>query len=199
MVTLHGKKSKKTKIPKTWNNSKEKLGLIRSPGKETGGNIRRTDLKILLLFSCPTLCNPMNCSMPGYPIPHHHPTFAQIHVHCIGDAIQPSHSLRPSSPSALSLSQHQGHFQRVLWPWQLCTKCQFDTEYFPVHMNLKSKFSLISLALRIICAYFSLNQLNRAHLWINLSSNIQNKDTYIIYLLLFSHQVTSESSRPHGL
>ena len=155
-----------------------------------------------MLFNHPVmsiLWDPMDWSTPDLPVTHHLLKFAQVHVHCIGDAIQPSHSLRPSSPSALSLSQHQGHFQGVLWPWQLCIKCQFDTEYFPVHMNLKSKFSLISLALRIICAYFSLNQLNRAHLWINLSSNIQNKDIYIIYLLLFSHQVTSESSRPHGL
>ena len=55
----------------------------------------------------------MVCSMPGLSVPHHLPKFAQVHVHCIGDAIQPSHSLRPSSPSALSLSQHQGLFQWV--------------------------------------------------------------------------------------
>ena len=42
--------------------------------------------------------------------PTHLPNFAQVHVHCIGDAIQPSHP-QPSSPSALSLSQHQGLFQ----------------------------------------------------------------------------------------
>ena len=58
--------------------------------------------------SCPTLCNPMHCSMPGLSVPHHLPKFAQIHVHCIGDAIQPFHPLMPSSPSALSLSQHLG-------------------------------------------------------------------------------------------
>ena len=55
--------------------------------------------------SHPTLCNPMDCSTPGLPVPVHLPKFAQIHVHCIGDAIQPSHSLMPSSP-ALNLSQH---------------------------------------------------------------------------------------------
>ena len=57
--------------------------------------------------SCLTLCNPMDCSTPGLPVPHHFPKFAQVHVYCIGDAIQPSHPLMPSSPSALSLSQHQ--------------------------------------------------------------------------------------------
>ena len=40
--------------------------------------------------------------------PTHLPNFAQVHVHCIGDAIQPSHPLTPSSPSVLNLSQHQG-------------------------------------------------------------------------------------------
>ena len=40
--------------------------------------------------SYPTLCNPMDCSMPGLPVPHSLPWFAQVHVHCIGNAFQPS-------------------------------------------------------------------------------------------------------------
>ena len=48
--------------------------------------------------SCPTLCDPMNCSTPGLPVHHQLPEFAQVHVHCIGDAVQPSHPLMPSSP-----------------------------------------------------------------------------------------------------
>ena len=63
--------------------------------------------------SCPTLCNPMNCSTPGFPVLHHLPEFAQIHIHWVCDAIQPFHPLSPSSPSALNLSQHQGRFQWV--------------------------------------------------------------------------------------
>ena len=50
------------------------------------------------------LCNPMDCSTPGLPVPHHLPKFAQVHIHCIGDVIQPSHPLTPSFPSALDLS-----------------------------------------------------------------------------------------------
>ena len=61
--------------------------------------------------SCLTICDPMDCSMPGLPVHHQLPKFAQVHVHCIGDAIQSSHPLMPSSPSALNLSQHQGLFQ----------------------------------------------------------------------------------------
>ena len=61
--------------------------------------------------SCLTLCNPMDCSMLDLPVPHDLLEFAQVHVHCISDAIQLSHSLMPSSPSDLNLSQHQGFFQ----------------------------------------------------------------------------------------
>ena len=59
---------------------------------------------------CLTLCDPMNCSMPGFPVLHHLLELAQTHVHRVGDAIQPSHPLPPPSPYALSLSQHQGLF-----------------------------------------------------------------------------------------
>ena len=62
---------------------------------------------------CLTLCNPMDCSKPGLSVPHHLLEFTQIHVHWIGDAIQPFHPLLPSSPFAFNLSQHQDLFQWV--------------------------------------------------------------------------------------
>ena len=62
---------------------------------------------------CPTLCNPMDWSTPGFLVLHCPLKFAQIHVHWVGDAICPSNPLLPSSPSAYSLSQHQGLFQWV--------------------------------------------------------------------------------------
>ena len=61
--------------------------------------------------SCPTLCDPMNRSTPGLPVHHQLLEFTQTHVHRVGDAIQPSHSLSSPSPPALNLSQHQGLFQ----------------------------------------------------------------------------------------
>ena len=61
--------------------------------------------------SCQTLCNPMDCSMPGLPVPHHFLEFAQVHVHCISDAVQPSHPLTSPFPPTLNLSQHLGLFQ----------------------------------------------------------------------------------------
>ena len=60
---------------------------------------------------CPTFCDPMDCSTPGFPVLHHLPELAQIHVHWVIDAIQPSHPLPPPSPPAFSLSQHPGIFQ----------------------------------------------------------------------------------------
>ena len=61
---------------------------------------------------CLTLCDPTDCNTPGLPVPRPLLKFAQVHFHCVSDAIQPSHPLTPSS-SALNLSQHQGLFQWV--------------------------------------------------------------------------------------
>ena len=63
--------------------------------------------------SCPTLCNPIDWSMPGSSVLIYLLEFAQNHAHWVSDAIQPAHSLLPSSPPVLNLSQHQGLFQWV--------------------------------------------------------------------------------------
>ena len=59
---------------------------------------------------CPVLCDPMNCSTPGFPVLHYLSEFSQTLVHCVYDAIQLSHPLSPTSP-AFSLSQHRDLFQ----------------------------------------------------------------------------------------
>ena len=59
----------------------------------------------------PTLCDPMNHSMPGLPVHHHLPEFTETHVHRVSDAIQPSHPLSSPSPPAANPSQHQSLFQ----------------------------------------------------------------------------------------
>ena len=61
--------------------------------------------------SCPTLCNPMDCSTPGFPVHDKLLEFTQTHVHRVGDASQPSHPLLSPFPPAFNLSQHQGLFQ----------------------------------------------------------------------------------------
>ena len=55
----------------------------------------------------------MDCNMPGFPVLHHLPEFAQTHVHWVSDAIQPCYPLLLPSPPALSLSEHHGLFQWV--------------------------------------------------------------------------------------
>ena len=63
--------------------------------------------------SCLTLCDPMNCSMPGLPVHHQLPEFTKTRVHRVSDAIQPSHPLSSPSPPAANPSQDQGLFQWV--------------------------------------------------------------------------------------
>ena len=61
--------------------------------------------------SCPTLYDPMNCSMPGLPVHHQLLESTETHVHCVSDATQPSHPLSSPSPPAFNLSQHQDLFK----------------------------------------------------------------------------------------
>ena len=79
-------------------------------------------LNIIIQFSsvaqsCPTLCDPTHCSMPGFPVHHQLPELAQTHVRQVGDEIQPSHPLSSPSPPAFNLSQHQGLFKWVSLSW----------------------------------------------------------------------------------
>ena len=62
-------------------------------------------------YLCPTLCNPMDCGMPGFPVHHQLPELAQTRIHRVRDAIKLSHPLLSPSPPAFNLFQHQGLFQ----------------------------------------------------------------------------------------
>ena len=61
--------------------------------------------------SCPTLCDPMDCSTPRFPVHHQLRELTQTHVHWVGDAIQPSQPLSSPPPPAFNLSQHQSLFK----------------------------------------------------------------------------------------
>ena len=58
--------------------------------------------------SCPALCDPMDCSMPGFPVHYQLPEPTKTYVHWFSDVIQPSHPLSSPSPATFNLSQHQG-------------------------------------------------------------------------------------------
>ena len=79
--------------------------------------------------SCPTLCDPMNRSMPGLPVHHQLPQFIQTHVHWVSDAIQPSHPLLSPSPPAFNLSQHQGLFKWVSSSYQVANVLEFQLQH----------------------------------------------------------------------
>ena len=79
--------------------------------------------------SCPTLCDPMDCSTPGLPVHHQLLELTQTHVHWVSDAIQPSYSLSSSSPPAFSLSQHPGLFQWVGSSLQVAKVLEFQLQH----------------------------------------------------------------------
>ena len=85
--------------------------------------------------SRPTLCDPMDCSTPGFPVHHQLPEYTQTHVHWVGDAIQPFYPLSSLSPPALNLSQHQGLFKwvssldQVAKYWSFCFSISPSNEY----------------------------------------------------------------------
>ena len=76
---------------------------------------RKKAVLVFSLFtqSCPALCEPMDCSMPGLPVHHQLPEFTQTHCHWVSNASQPSHPLSSPSHPTFNLSKHQGVFKRV--------------------------------------------------------------------------------------
>ena len=79
--------------------------------------------------SCPTLCNPMDCSMPGLPVHHQLAEFTQTHVHWVGIAIQPSYPLSSLSSPTFNLSQHQGLFKWVSSSHQVAKVLEFQLQH----------------------------------------------------------------------
>ena len=89
--------------------------------------------------SCPTLCDPIDCSMPGLPVHHQLPEFTQTHVHWVGDAIQPSHPLPSPSPT-FSLSKYQGLFQWVSSSPQVDKGPEFQLQFQSVQCIFRTDF-----------------------------------------------------------
>ena len=90
--------------------------------------------------SCLTLCDPMDCSTPGFPVHHQLPDLTQTHVHQVSDAIQPSHPLLSPSLPGFNLSQHQGLFQWVCSSHQVAKVLELllQHESFNEHSGLIS-------------------------------------------------------------
>ena len=98
-------------LPFFWEEGSDIPNVIKCPWKPCGvqvWNCRRSATQ-----SCSILCDPVDCSMPGFPVLHCLPDLAQTHVLWVDGAIQPSHPLPSPFPPAFSVSQHQGLFQWV--------------------------------------------------------------------------------------
>ena len=91
---------------------------------------------------CPTLCYPMDCSTPGFPVHHQLPELTQTHAHRVDDAIQPSYPLLSPSPPAFSLSQHQSLFQWVSSSHQMARVLEFWASASVLPINIQDWFPL---------------------------------------------------------
>ena len=103
--------------------------------------------------SCPTLCDPMNCSTPGFPVHHQLLESTRTNVHQVDDAIQPSHPLSSPSPPTLNLSQHQGLSKelalRMRWPnyWNFSFNISPSNEHPGLIFRIVGQISLQSKGL----------------------------------------------------
>ena len=101
--------------------------------------------------SYPTPCDPMDWSMPGFPVLFYLPEFAQTHVHWVSDTIWLSHPLLPASPPALSFPQDQGLFQWVSllirWPkyWSFSFNISPFNEYSGLIFFRIDRFDLFAV------------------------------------------------------
>ena len=138
-------------------------------------------------MSCLTLCNPMDCSTPHFPLLHCLLELSETNVHWMGDAIQPSHLLSPPYPPALNLSQHQSFpmswlFASGIGVYIRNTLCQsIGTSASVLSMNIQSWFPLGLTGLMILL-FKGLSSLLQPH-----SSKVSILWCSIFFLVQLSH------------
>ena len=88
----------------------------------------RARVRMLSFFSHVWLCDAMNCSMPGFPVLHYLPEFAQTHVHWVGDAIQPPHPLLPPFPASCSFPRKRCQIKLPMY-WSFSYRISPSSEY----------------------------------------------------------------------
>ena len=111
------------------------LSLGRSPKIRTFLSPTLINIAVVVLaLSRVWLCDPVDCSMPDFPVFHYLLEFAQTHVHWVGDTIQPSHPPSPPSPPALNFPQHQGLFHNKYY----CTIFTSFLLIFPFDQQLQT-------------------------------------------------------------
>ena len=90
--------------------------------------------------SCLTLSDPVDYRMPGFPVHHQLPELAQIHVHHVSDAFQPSYPLLSPSPLTFNLFQHQGLFQWVSSSHQVAKILKFQLQHQSFQWMFRTDF-----------------------------------------------------------
>ena len=119
--------------------------------KNYGSGSQASTCRCSVPQSCLTLCEPVDCSTSGFPVHHQLLELAQTHVHCISDAVQPSHPLLPSSLPAFNLSQHQGLSQWsglcIRWPkyWSFSFSTSPSNEYSGLISFRTDLFDLLAI------------------------------------------------------
>ena len=103
--------------------------------------------------SCPTLCNPVDCSTLGFPVHHQLLELTQIHVHWVSDAIESSHPLSSLSPPNFNLSQHQGLFKWVSSSHQVAKVLEFQLQHQSFQWIFRTDF--VSLQSKGLSRVFS--------------------------------------------
>ena len=104
-----------------------------------------------LTQSCLILCDPMDCSTPGFPVHHQHPELIQTHIHQVGDAIQPSHPVVPFSsclrsfPASESFPMSQGSLHRVAKYWSFSFNISPSNEYSGLIFFRIDSFDLLAV------------------------------------------------------
>ena len=128
-------------FPRRWRDTHISRGILRFLSERLAQHLafwqRRASASSLSSADqlCPTLCDPMDYSTPGFPVLHQLTELAQTHVHWVGDAIQPPHPLSYPSPPAFNLSQHQSFFSEsalcIRWPkyWNFSFSISTSDEY----------------------------------------------------------------------
>ena len=88
---------------------------------------------------CLTLCNPVNCSTPGFPVIHCLPEFAQTHVHWVSNAIQLSYPLSSPSllcPSPLLIMETFNLYFKILYKFRYWFKIDMKSMEILIHINV---------------------------------------------------------------
>ena len=127
-----------------------------------------------------TLWDPMDCSTPGFPVHHQLPELTQIHVHRVGDAIQPSHPLPSPSSPAFNPTQHQGLFQWVSFSHQVAKVLATMRKEGDKHCRLSFRDTDIYM-------YMTGRQEGRKE---------GSRESFVVVV---SGSVESDSLEPHGL